>query len=104
MKDNENLKLVMRREGDKNEPIDRNSDNLKVTTGTAVRSEDQKHAESIIVEELIEVEKRSSNWIIKYQPNRISEHMNSLPKTNTYGWFSSPTASTVTEITFNTVC
>ena len=36
-------------------------------------------------------------------PNSISEEMNSLPKTNTYEVFSSPTASIMSEMTSNTV-
>ena len=41
--------------------------------------------------------------MIKDPLNSISGDMNSLPKTNTYGGFRSPTASTVSEITSNTV-
>ena len=50
VKDNDNSKLVLRNEGDENAPLDSISDNLKVSTGALITSEDQKHAESIIVE------------------------------------------------------
>ena len=103
VKDNENSRLVMRSEGEENPLLDSRSGNLKVATGTVITSEDQKHEELVIVEELIEEEKRSSDWIIKDPLNSISEDMNSLPKTNTCVGFRSPIASTVSEMTSNTV-
>ena len=80
----ENSRIKMQSEEDENELLDNRSDKLKVSTETVITSEDQKHEESIIVEELIEEEKRRSDWIIKDPPNSISEDMNSLPKTNAY--------------------
>ena len=40
---------------------------------------------------------------MKDPPNGVSEDMHSLPKTNSYGGFGSPTASTVSAMAFNTV-
>ena len=54
MKDNKNSRLVTRSEGEENSLLDSRSGNLKVATGTIITSEDQKHSESVIVEELIE--------------------------------------------------
>ena len=58
VKYNQNSKLVLRNEGDENATLDSSSEHLKVATGTVITSEDQQRSESIMVEELIEVEKR----------------------------------------------
>ena len=55
----------IRSEENNNAALGSGRSNLKIAAGTVITSEDQKHEESVTVEELKKEDKRISSWVLK---------------------------------------